>query len=442
MDVINDMIMPPQVKELQVISYLVYFMLLFHLPFMGMVLGSSGLSVVYRRWQPKLSNDLIRLTMGNVWVWIALGVLPAGVLAFLFKSMYYNTPIDIHFYIFRLMGLLLFALVLLTFYRLTNRLFLGLVGLLVLSGYCFHFMNLLSLLLFPEKWPFLKGFIPFPLFSITPLIQFGVFILLALMVTGAGVLFIYYWWPEKRLGDDTPHYHFLKYNAYGLILAGSFLMPLMLFWDLLNLPGYSLSIGVFVLYGLIILVVFVIMSMTVWMIKNYQERVPRFGTWVFILVVVLVAMAIGKDQLLRRNANLETMTILQMEAEKVQRKIVMQREEIYSKSMVVDEKLGEQVFNNRCTACHSFEKKMVGPAFNQVLPKYEGKEKELLAFIKNPKKVDPAFPAMPDPGLTTIQVKSVVKYLIGKVGGGEVEDQEKLRKADENEEGVERGPAR
>ena len=47
-----------------------------------------------------------------------------------------------------------------------------------------------------------------------------------------------------------------------------------------------------------------------------------------------------------------------------------------------------------------------------VLPKYVGKEAQLVAFIRNPVKVDPAYPPMPNPGLKPQEADAVAKYLL------------------------------
>ncbi len=432
MDAMNNLLTPPGFKFLHLISYLVYFMLLVHLPYMGMVLGSSVFSVAYRKWKPELSNDFIKLALGEnarPWIWIGFGLLPPVSLAFLYKLLLFNTPIAIHLYLLRILVLLVLGFILLSFYCtaekwrvpgiLENKNLVpaaGGLGVLLLMGYCFHLVDLMALLVFPEKWPFLKFPVPFPLFSITPVIHFGRFLFLSFIMTGAAVLFFYYKWPERRLPEDTPHYNLLKYHGYGFLLGGALLMPLVIFWDLYTLPGYSLSVSVFVISALIVLVLFLILAAAAVMIKNYTSPVPRFSVTVFLLALLLFGLVIGKDRTLQTNSSRETIAVLTSGAEKARNKIIAQREELYATSMKIDEKLGEQIYNERCTACHRFDRKTLGPPFNSVLPKYVNKQDELIAFLKNPGKIDPEYPAMPNPGLTTIQIKSVVKFLMIKMG--------------------------
>lgn len=437
MDAINEFLVPTTFKYLHLVSYLVYFMLLLHLPYMGMVLGSSVLSLAYSRGKPGVSKDFMRLAIGRPRIWLTFGLLPPASLAFLYKMLLHNTPVHIHLYLLRLLGILAMGFILLTFYEIGMKwcekkaikaeiipILAGASGVLLVLFYCFHFVNLMALLIFPEKWVFIKEPIPFPLFSITPIIHFGGFLCLSLIVTGAAVLFFYYKWPEKQLPEDTPHYSFLRYHGYGLLLAGSLLMPVVIFWDLYTLPGYALSIGVFVISALIIITLFLLFVAAAVMIKNYRIPIPRFSVISFLLALLLFGLVIGKDRTLQANASQETFAVLASDAQKTRNEIVAQREELYSQAMKIDEKLGEKIYNDVCTACHSFDQKILGPPFNDVLPKYIDKQDDLIAFIKNPTKIDPQYTAMPNPGLTTIQTKSVVKFLMIKMGV-ETQEQEK-----------------
>jgi cytochrome c len=72
----------------------------------------------------------------------------------------------------------------------------------------------------------------------------------------------------------------------------------------------------------------------------------------------------------------------------------------------------KEIYDVRCASCHKFEQKLVGPAHFDVLPKYVGKEAQLVAFIRNPVKVDPAYPPMPNPGLKPQEAEAVAKYLL------------------------------
>jgi cytochrome c len=73
---------------------------------------------------------------------------------------------------------------------------------------------------------------------------------------------------------------------------------------------------------------------------------------------------------------------------------------------------GADIYNGRCIACHSFERKIVGPPYNQTMPKYEGKKELLVKFIMNPVKVNPDYPAMPNQGLKPNEAEAVADFLL------------------------------
>ncbi|MCU0364524.1 MAG: c-type cytochrome [Ignavibacteriaceae bacterium] len=71
-----------------------------------------------------------------------------------------------------------------------------------------------------------------------------------------------------------------------------------------------------------------------------------------------------------------------------------------------------EIYQVKCASCHKWDQKLVGPAHLEVLPKYVGKEAQLVAFIRNPVKVDPAYPPMPNPGLKPNEADAIAKYLL------------------------------
>ncbi|MDX1763526.1 MAG: cytochrome c3 family protein, partial [bacterium] len=73
---------------------------------------------------------------------------------------------------------------------------------------------------------------------------------------------------------------------------------------------------------------------------------------------------------------------------------------------------GKKIFEEVCTTCHRFDSKLVGPPLMAVLPNYEDRIGELKAFIQNPTKKNPDYPAMMNLGLAKEKVLAVATYLI------------------------------
>ena len=79
------------------------------------------------------------------------------------------------------------------------------------------------------------------------------------------------------------------------------------------------------------------------------------------------------------------------------------------------ELIGEEIYKVRCASCHKFDVKLVGPSHKEVVPKYFGKENQLVAYIKNPTKIDPEYPPMPNPGLKPDEAQAVADYVLEQV---------------------------
>lgn len=82
------------------------------------------------------------------------------------------------------------------------------------------------------------------------------------------------------------------------------------------------------------------------------------------------------------------------------------------------EELGKAVFERVCSICHRVDTRLVGPPFKDVVPKYKGNVEGLKGFIRNPVKVDPAYPAMPKHALQEEEIDAVAKYVLANVGKG------------------------
>jgi cytochrome c1 len=55
---------------------------------------------------------------------------------------------------------------------------------------------------------------------------------------------------------------------------------------------------------------------------------------------------------------------------------------------------------------------LVGPPYNEVLPKYVNNKDALVQFILNPQKINPAYPAMPNQGLKPNEARAVAEYIL------------------------------
>ena len=123
---------------------------------------------------------------------------------------------------------------------------------------------------------------------------------------------------------------------------------------------------------------------------------------------------IVNDHFARENSIKNHSNLLMVRATEVEAAIDADREALLASSIEPDSILGETVYTKQCNACHRFDQKLVGPPYNEVLPKYLNDPEELANFIRKPEKVNPDYPPMPQLGLTEKEIRSVAAYLIQK----------------------------
>jgi cytochrome c len=94
-----------------------------------------------------------------------------------------------------------------------------------------------------------------------------------------------------------------------------------------------------------------------------------------------------------------------------------QEKEVKAKTVSTTGVNAEQIYTTKCIACHKFDVKVVGPPYQQTVPKYNGDVNALAEFIYNPVKKDPAFPPMPNQGLKKKEAQAMAKWLMDQVNG-------------------------
>ena len=172
----------------------------------------------------------------------------------------------------------------------------------------------------------------------------------------------------------------------------------------MSLPANAIS-GAVIGYGVVaLLLIFLAYHFLYVMTK---ESSLRFSGPLFYIILFALLCTVVKDQLAMSNAT------------KVQAEVLSASFDKYLAALekstgTVKQVSGQDIFNNICSACHRFDRKLVGPAYKNVLPKYEGHKSQLVAFIRNPVKKSPDFPPMPNPGLKPNEAEAVATYILGE----------------------------
>jgi cytochrome c551/c552 len=137
-----------------------------------------------------------------------------------------------------------------------------------------------------------------------------------------------------------------------------------------------------------------------------KESSYKYSPILIVLFIILFALLAIQDQFAIDTSSNKQSAILAAGYDAYELKI--------NEEMGIDTKpiSGEDIYNGRCIACHRFDVKVVGPPYNQTLPKYEGKKDDLVAFILNPVKKNPDYPAMPNQGLKPKEAEAIADYLL------------------------------
>jgi cytochrome c len=248
------------------------------------------------------------------------------------------------------------------------------------------------------------GLLLVPQFYVRLLYQAAV----ALGATGIGALFFLFVWEGGEKIHDEEYRAFVERFATRLSVISLLSQPVLLIAAVTLMPPDALSSVVFFLSGLGLILLF----FTAQFLYSYHRdgRPTYVALAAFAFGLALIAV-FSKDQVALHSATKTHAMNLSIAAE---RELEALRLELGIAAAAMS---GEDIYNAKCSACHLFDQKKVGPPYSAVLPKYAGKKDELIKFVLNPVKVDPAYPPMPNQGLKPAEGDSIATYLLNKYGG-------------------------
>ena len=494
----------PSPEHLLLLKYLSVIILLLHLPFIGMMIGGAFFSVIFNalsRRKPnhiysRFAKDLIDTVAVNKSIGFILGVLPLFTLTLIFPQVFYNANLAIggfwgYITVLASIGLALLYIYQYMFDIRENRFLVhigtGILGVLCLFAAYLIFAGSTSLVVAPEQWRVVRKAHQL-IFSWNVISRYLHFLTAAFAITGGGILFFYFVWPEGKSphaspsekgfkggqggippfrkgglggicegilsrkiplnppltkgdllgcpplkekggrGDlDEDYRGFVKKFGAGLALTFTLLQPILVLWNLITLPQVAISSAVF---GLAVIALFLLMVICYALYAILRNSAMKVAVSVFVLFLLTFLVTIINDQIAIGNATKEHTMLLVASAEEARSELELKREKTAGGETTVDERRGEAVFTRRCSTCHRFDKRFVGPPFNQVIPKYQNKADALTAFIRNPTKKNPAYKAMPKLKLTEREIEAVAVYLLKKIESSPKGNQNQLKNED------------
>lgn len=442
MSFFDSIVLPQSAEHIELLHYLMILIQFLFLPFLSVIL--IGTFISFRYWKRgikesnllylQFSKDALNTISVNKSLGLALGFLPLITSILIYAQLLYKSNSAALIILLVALPLIISGFLLTYTYKYylslndlfrdiektsrldehvknklwqfgtaTNRIAnkAGVIGLAFLAVGSWYYISAVSSAVLSDYWA--VGSKISILFSIQSILSFIQFLLLAVALTGGAILFGFFYWESDRKVISDDYKNFVKKTALTMLLSSLIILPAVLFINNLLLPKSSLSGSIYTYLIIALFLIFICYHLLYAISKTSNLKLS--GQLFFILLFVVFALII-KDQMAMRNSTKTHSAVLSEEFNKYLAELKGEN------VSAVKIRSGEEIFQVVCSACHRFDEKLVGPPYNQVLVKYEGKMDQLIGFILNPVKVDPAYPPMPTQGLRREEAKNIAEYLM------------------------------
>lgn len=442
MDFLKSLAMPQPVEHYRLLLFMLNLTFIVFVPYIGFLLGAAILARREERkgratgnaMKVRFARDLVDIVLANKKVLAFMGVIPALVLVFLYAQLLQQTPaiaVELAgwgFLLLLIAGILLYA------YKYTFDLAgvldgllgkghvsdeakqfaavnmrthdaMGRWGIVSVAAGLFLLTSAIAVATNPASWESIGAI--WELFTSPGVyVKYLQFLALSLGVTGLGILFFFFAWEGgRRLEPEYAAY--ARKKGVDLAVVSLLAQPLLILLSLLTVPAEALSGVMVALAGIAVAMLLLALQLLYAMEK---EGKLQYAGLAFFALICASTFTVTKDQLGIQNATKDHAARLVVAHE---RQIDALKAQLGIGAPVPT---GEDIYNGKCSACHLYDQKKVGPPYNLVLPKYAGKKTDMISFVLNPAKVDPAYPPMPNQGLKPAEADSIVSYLFRKYG--------------------------
>lgn len=283
----------------------------------------------------------------------------------------------------------------------------------------FIFLTNINLMMFPEKWGAVKGFLSaMTLPNVFP--RYFHFLFASLAVTG---LFLFWYMSRKNYDFEKLLPGFTRYDiqrkGYSLALIASICQMLIGPVVLLTLPTKGIGWN-------LILVIFTGVAMALpamWMmwkgLQTSKENIGKnFYKVVILMTITVVFMGSGR-QIYRANALEPHQKLVKLrteEFEKIKKEAIVKSKQQQAAENSADLSLadkGKKVFNQNCAACHKDKDQFIGPPVTEMASIYKDNKQDLIKWIKVPGKKRPNAPQMPGfPQISDEDMNTLTEYIL------------------------------
>lgn len=440
MEFLNNFVLPQSAEHIVLLHYMLLILLFLFIPFISIVFGGTILSIIYDKkgkkensnYYSRLAKEIVEITTINKSVGFILGVAPVLTAIIIYSQLLHNSKITNLNYLGLALLSVTVALIFIYSYRYSlsfNNIFksiskkelsdhivredvnklsdesqrisqkAGTFGVLFLFFGLWFFVTAITIPSVYTNWN-ADGFIA-GMFSWEVLSRFIFYLFFSLTLTGGMVLFTFLEDEKKKRIKDEDYSLFVKQKIIRITFYNAVFIPLFLLIILFSLPENSLTGTVFT-YSIISLILLFFGYHFLYLLTK-QIKGTTAALLFFALIFSIAAFIISDQKAMATSTKFHS-AVLSAEFDSY-------LAELKGEGTIIEINAAE-IYQVRCASCHKWDQKLVGPAHNDVLPKYVGNEAQLVAFIRNPVKIDPEYPPMPNPGLKPNEADAVAKYLL------------------------------
>lgn len=405
-----------------------------HILFVNLMLGGTLLTIwsqikgLKDKKYDLLAKEIARTITVNKSMAVVLGVAPLLSINVLYTVYFYSANSLTGLVWIAVIPLVTIAFLLTYVHKYTWKIFeknkavhLSIIGLAtaILLFIPFIFLTNINLMMFPEKWGAVKGFLSaMTLPNVFP--RYFHFLFASLAVTG---LFLFWYMGRKNYEFEKLLPGFTRYDiqkkGYSLALIASICQMLIGPIVLLTLPSKGIGWN-------LILVIFTGVATALpamWMmwkgLQGDKEDIGKnFYKVVALMSVTVIFMGSGR-QIYRANALAPHQKLVKLrteEFEKIKKEAVAKSKKQEAAENSVDLSLadkGKKVFNQNCASCHKPKDPLIGPPVTEMALIYKDNRGDLIKWIKAPGKKRPNLPQMPGfPQISEDDMNNLTEYIL------------------------------
>ncbi|MDI9339524.1 MAG: cytochrome c [Sediminibacterium sp.] len=390
---------------------------LLHIIFINLMLGGSILTIwaqikgLKEKEYDILAHEIAKTITVNKSMAVVLGVAPLLSINTLYTIYFYSANALTGFAWIMIIPLITIAFLLTYLHKYTwekfegsKRLHIAIIG---MATTIFLFIPLIfltnvNLMMFPEKWGAVKGFLSaLMLPNVFP--RYFEFLGACVSVTG---LFVVWYNGRRHYPFEEQYSVFTRYDVkrigYSATIIG---LGVQIFFGvivLFTLP--SKGIGYDVIAVMIAAGSFLVAALW-WSYKSVtgDKRLldARFKRIVMAVIIFMVLYG-GSRQIYRHNALRKHQELVaehtkafQKQSKEAREHPVEEKEELELDPSLGELAKGSALFKQKCGICHKRDEKLVGPPMTEMAGIYTGKTEDLKSWIRQPGKKRADYPQMP-----------------------------------------------